>query len=119
MADSPLTIADVKQRLLRDCTRLEQRLQRYQEGGMTVLEIAKFAVYAGYTLVRAVESMDDVSDAMKQRAIQEIIPALYHQVDPDIPGLPSFVESMVEEIVLDMVVKALSQVLLREHYGAA
>jgi hypothetical protein len=113
-----VTTDSVKRRLLQDCTRLERRLERYQAGGFSLLEMAKFAVYAGYTLVRAVEPMEDVPDEVKHQAIAELVPALYHKYDPDIPGIPAFIEQMLEPVVLGMVVSALSQVLLREHYRA-
>lgn len=117
--ETPTTVTHVKTRLLQDCTRLERRLERYQAGGLSLLEMAKFAVYAAYTLVRAVEPMEEVPDAVKHQAIAELVPAIYHKYDPDLPGVPDFFEPFVERLLLDLVVQAVSQVLLREHYQPA
>jgi hypothetical protein len=107
-----LNVDQVKERLLHQCEHLEERLQVYLQGGFQLFEVAKFVVEAAKVLVDASAKIADASPAAKRRAIREIIPAIYRKYDPDIPYVPEIVEPIVENILLDVVTRALADVLV-------
>lgn len=110
-------VAETKRKLLADCRRLERRVEVYSQGGFSVFEMAKFSVFAGYTLVRAVEPLEEIPDSVKREAIEQIVPALVDKYPIDIPGIPFFLDDMIRGFLLNLVVKAIATVLLKEHYN--
>lgn len=116
MAEHQPPVEMVKQRLLREVRGLEVRAARYAADGMSALEFVKMVIYSSYVLVRAVEPFEDVTDTVKLRAIQEIIPMVVNRYTMDIPGLPAFMDAMIRDFALTLVVKAASSVLLGTHF---
>ena len=90
---------------------LTARFNKYQENGLTPLEIGKFVCQCVIRFAGVVHAMEDLTRAEQRAEITRLVTMAYKKIDPDIPGVPAFFETGLEDLLLSTVPPALYDAL--------
>lgn len=92
---------------------LEVLYAEYNKDGFKMQEVAEFVVKCMVELVAIAKMYDGLSMEARKQEILDAVEQIYKSHNPDIPWVPEPFETMLESMLLDYVVPALYNVLVK------